>query len=454
MCTNLSYDQNNCGVCGNVCTPPDVCTNGVCGCPYGMQKCSGQCVDITFDTNNCGGCGNVCTPPDVCANGVCGCPVGMQKCNGQCVNITYDANNCGGCGNVCTGGKVCQSGTCSCQPGELTCSGQCTNINSDPGNCGGCGNACTNGLQCLGGQCICPSGWSTCSGSCTNVLGDPQNCGTCGTVCTSDQVCTNGNCQCPFGSSVCNGLCTATQTDPANCGGCGISCGGLDCVGGSCGCAPGKTNCSNQCADLQSDPGNCGACGTACTSGQVCVAGGCMSASCVLFEEDFSDNSQGWTLGTEWAIGPTKVSSGQSAGFPDPAYDHTGTSDNNVAGVVLGGNSSQTAHDFYFLTSPVVDASSATNGLLLSFYRWLNADYPPYMYSEIDVYDGTKWVKVWEVLTSPGPTDSSWQAITIDLSSYVNDKLRVRFGFKTSSGVYAVSNWNVDDVKLIKKSCN
>jgi hypothetical protein len=123
---------------------------------------------------------------------------------------------------------------------------------------------------------------------------------------------------------------------------------------------------------------------------------------------------------------------------------------------VLGGNSSSNPHDFEFLTSPIVDASTATNGLELRFYRWLNVAASPYMNTEIDVYDGTQWVKVWEVQASgPGVTDASWTPVKLDLSSYVNDKLRIRFGFKLPGPVpFTVSNWNIDDVELVKKSCN
>jgi hypothetical protein len=332
----------------------------------------------------------------------------------------------------------------------------CKDVQTDPLNCGACGNACTNGLQCVGGTCTCPPGWLSCAGQCTNVQTDTKNCGACGTTCASDKICGSGVCQCPSGTAPCNGICTDTVNDPANCGGCGSACSaGLDCTLGSCGCAPGKVACSGQCKDTQTDAANCGACGNACPSGKTCEAGACLSASCVLFEETFSGNSKGWTLGTEWAIGPTKISTGHQLANPDPAQDHSPSSDNGVAGVVLGGNSTTLLHDYYYLVSPVIDATSATSGLELRFYRWLNTDYATFQSAVVEVFDGSKWVKLFDSVTAPTPADAAWMPITVDLSSYVSNNLQVRFGYANlKDPVYAVSNWNVDDVRLVKKSCN
>ncbi len=224
---------------------------------------------------------------------------------------------------------------------------------------------------------------------------------------------------------------------------------------GTCGCQPGKTLCSGVCKDTSSDPAHCGGCAAACATGKACLGGKCLSAACVLFEDDFSSSAKGWTLGTEWAIGPTKISTGQSSLGPDPATDHTASADNGVAGVVLGGNTSQALHDYYYLTSPVVDASSVTGGLELQFYRWLNSDYPPFMQSVVQVYDGGKWVTIWSVTSNTPVEDKAWTLVTLDLTAYVNAKLQVRFGYaNTQGGVFAVSGWNIDDLKLIKKGCS
>lgn len=171
-----------------------------------------------------------------------------------------------------------------------------------------------------------------------------------------------------------------------------------------------------------------------------------------LFVEDFSDNSAGWALGNEWQFGPATESSADTFGNPDPANDHTPTTeDNGVAGVVIGGNALDSLHGYYYLTSPVINTSSVTGPLTLEFYRWLNSDTDPYMNNSIEVYNGSSWVEIWQSAGSPGIEDFSWVKITHDITAYKNANLRVRFGHMVSAnGAYIVSSWNVDDVRILK----
>lgn len=41
-------------------------------CPTGQTCCIDICADLQTDPNNCGTCGNVCTPPQTCEQGGCG----------------------------------------------------------------------------------------------------------------------------------------------------------------------------------------------------------------------------------------------------------------------------------------------------------------------------------------------------------------------------------------------
>jgi PKD domain-containing protein len=174
-----------------------------------------------------------------------------------------------------------------------------------------------------------------------------------------------------------------------------------------------------------------------------------VSAPDVLFSESFADNAQGWTLGPEWQIGAATASSGQVYGNPDPADDHSASLDNGVAGVVIGGNASTGIHDYYYLTSPVVDAEGASS-LSLEFWRWLNSDYTPYMQNSVEVFDGTQWVVVWQSAGSPGVQDAAWTQQALDISAYANAALQVRFGFNVGNvGVFTVSSWNLDDVTIV-----
>jgi hypothetical protein len=188
--------------------------------------------------------------------------------------------------------------------------------------------------------------------------------------------------------------------------------------------------------------------GTSCGIGLVCQTGTCVPTSSDLFSEDFADNSQGWTLDPTWQIGPTAVS--PPAVFnPDPMFDNTPTADNGVAGVILGGNAPTLLHPYYYLTSPVFDTSGAPGTVVFEYYRWLNSDYTPYMQNQVQVYNGASWVTVWQSAGPPGIQDTAWTLQSFDVTAYKNANMQIRFGYTIgSAGVFTVSSWNVDDVKV------
>jgi hypothetical protein len=183
---------------------------------------------------------------------------------------------------------------------------------------------------------------------------------------------------------------------------------------------------------------------------------GCVFSACTsYFSDTFADNSQGWTLGTEWNIGAATPSSGHNYGNPDPSVDHSGSADNGVAGVVIGGNASTSLHSFAYLESPAVDLSVVSGAVNLQFWRWLNSDYVPYMTNSVEVFDGFTWVTLWLSEGSPGVTDFGWTPQSFDVTAFKNSQFRVRFGFNVgSSSVYSVSSWNIDDVRLVDAGCS
>jgi hypothetical protein len=108
---NLTNDAQNCGACGVVCSLPNAtaaCSNGVCFiavCNTGFANCDGNpangCeTNLMNSNNNCGSCGNVCTPvPNAtrqCQNGVCVmiCNVGFSNCDGNEANGCEVQGNC------------------------------------------------------------------------------------------------------------------------------------------------------------------------------------------------------------------------------------------------------------------------------------------------------------------------------------------------------------------------
>lgn len=164
------------------------------------------------------------------------------------------------------------------------------------------------------------------------------------------------------------------------------------------------------------------------------------------FFDSFVSDAYKWDYGIEWERGPATASSGHSTGFPDPSVDVSSGADNNIAGTVIGGNMSVAAvHPYYYLTSSYINTAGAPN-LELRFWRYLNTDYPSYLPCQVDVYNGTAWVNIY---TSDSSTfDSAWTEQVFDVTDYRNPQFRVRFGHSvlSTSGVWTMSGWNIDDV--------
>ncbi|AKU95072.1 Tryptophan synthase alpha chain [Labilithrix luteola] len=198
---NCGACGNVCPIGSKPCDPKDIppnskytCSQGVCGkfvCNGGFADCNGDMAfgcgstdgcetDIIYDANNCGGCGNKCAPGQFCRLGpggrpTCLCGPGETACgaigsptgNIYCYDLSNDPNNCGACGHVCptapNATAVCKSGICGlkCPANRADCNGSwadgceidlLTNMN----NCGACGNACDSdaGQPCINGSCL------------------------------------------------------------------------------------------------------------------------------------------------------------------------------------------------------------------------------------------------------------------------------------------------------------
>jgi hypothetical protein len=387
-------------------------------------------------------------------------------------------------GLFCTGVDACQGGTCMrgpepCPPTGVLCNSDfcdedadgCTLVPVPDGDPCDDSNACTDLDTCFGGSCSgvdvdCSYLNDDCNiGSCDSSIGcvafDANEGGPCqdGLYCTVGDVCSSGSCvgtgtaacsppQCHTATcDVATDSCVATPAfdgfgcDDANSCRTGSFCSGGSCMGGAV--AGGGASC---------DDGLSCTSGTFCTIGGTC--GGTISTTVFYFREDFSDNSAGWTRGPEWDIGAAMASGPGDAGSPDPETDHTTNStDDGVAGVRIGGNAEKVLHDYYWLESPVFNATG-TQPVYLNYSRWLNSDYDPYMHNRVDVWDGASWVNVWATGAAPGIADSAWTPVFHDVTAYRNAGMRVRFGFDiTSTGVWSISSWNIDDVIVSSTTC-
>lgn len=185
------------------CTCTSSCTPDQGGCNASAQCCSGfcdpgsgacqtcqflacegiGCVDPSFDSNNCGGCGVVCSAPTAtCTEGACTCQVDGLPCtsHSDCCSDSCAFGICG-CvpvGGACTGAQdfccgrnegatICTSGNCRYLDGRAACfaDNECITGICKNGNCASCldplEGPCTrdaeccnyNGLGCVNGVC-------------------------------------------------------------------------------------------------------------------------------------------------------------------------------------------------------------------------------------------------------------------------------------------------------------
>jgi len=437
-------DPLPCGIdCSSIVTMD--CQVGVC------DKDSGLCViESVADDTPCDD-GLFCTVDDVCVAGVCqggapnDCGLVPEACDliacdeaAQVCSI-YDADDDAPCvsDNLCNLDSTCVAGECVAGS-VVDCAGtpapdECNVMLCNPGS-GECEPVAGNdGDPCVDVSDLCLEGSTCLDGVCGN--GVPVDCS------SIDEDCGIGVCD-PS-----DGVCTLDPIPP-----------GESCALGTDDCNDGTCDMDGNCVSTPVNEG--GACedGSSCTTGTTCAAGVCqggMSTIDVYFSEDFSSNAAGWTLDTNWQIGPAMASPSPGACGPgDPGVDTTPSADNGIAGVIIGGNAPTTVHPFYYITSPPIDVSTVPGPVFLSFNRWLNSDYTRYMQNRVEVYDGTSWVVLWESGPSPAVSDSDWTLQSFDISAYTGPNTQIRFGYEVgSSGAYTCSGWNLDDVVVAGGVC-
>jgi len=158
------------------------------------------------------------------------------------------------------------------------------------------------------------------------------------------------------------------------------------------------------------------------------------------------DTDPGWSMTGEWEYGQPLGMGGTQHGYADPDSGATGE---NVCGVDLSGDYSTSSGGPYFLTTGPMDCSDATE-VGLRFQRWLNTDYQPYVSATIEVSNnGSTWHDVWEN-GSDEIAEQAWSQQVYDISQYADGEpeVYIRWGYQVSSGAYAYSGWNIDDVEI------
>ncbi|APR84097.1 Flagellar hook-length control protein FliK [Minicystis rosea] len=424
---------------GGMCITDDDCPPSRVPCASYACVLGGACQLVMFQNGTACDDGHFCTVDDVCDEGQCHgkarfCPGGdacnLGTCNEEakaCTTVTVPTGTPCDDGDPCTDDGVCQGGLCqkgpdACQRLATDCTDPicepgvgCTTQNKLDGTfCGQ--SACSNG-QCSAGHCeIVP-------------LNEGESCDD-GLYCTVDDACVKGHC---LGA-------------PRTCGTAG-ECSRSTCDETEHQCVVTPIRDKELCDD-----------GDACTAGEFCNdqhCGGGLPPS-TYFAETFGTGGPGWTKGPEWQIGKAKASTGGKNG-DDPAVDHSG--EGVLAGVAIGGlahvDPNSPIHALHYLTSPSFDANFAGT-LYLTFYRWLNTDYQPYMRDTIEVSadDGATWSIVWENPWDIPINDAAWTFQAVDITAWKGPKTRVRWGFGiNNAGVYDEASWNIDAVKVQNAPC-
>lgn len=429
------------GSTGQPCTTTDDCpAPGECRT---VECKEGTCQEQEVLNNTPCDDGLFCTEDDFCASGVCQGGKAIECTAVDDCHVSACDEAAKGCaeapkedGAVCDDQDACtSSSTCSggvCVPGPGCQSDECSTSTCDPQvGCMTTPNAV--GTPC--GNTFCSTGQCDGAGKCVIVA---QNVGApCddGLFCTTDETCT------PVG--LCVGSLSPCQNPSA-------------CVQATC------DEDADMCDFNAILPGETCEDGDACTGGETCDAAaqctGAQPAFVVFFDGFANPADSGWELGPEWQIGPAKLSSGGTL-CCDPEKDHDG--DNNVAGVVIGGNAMvadpRPQHPFHYLTSPTVDTSAVPGSLYLTYYRWLLSDYPPFMHNVVEVSTdgGASWFGVWAQPDNGAPIqDLEWTFMAHDITQYKSPALRFRFGFDIGQpGVYVVPSWSIDHVKLQNTAC-
>ncbi len=390
----------------------------------GGETCSDSVMNQDETDVDCGGLicgpcadGQMCAAPEDCAStncdaGICA-PLGCQS-DADCMDLA----------------DQCNSGTCDLMTGECAAAPANEGLDCDSGDLCMPGGLCTAGAcmgtptDCTGLDDVCNVG--TCDpmdGSCAAV---PANEGVdCGDLCVPGSMCMGGSCM----------------------GGAPVDCSGLDDACNLGTCDPGDGSCV-------AAPANEGvACndGEACTLTDVCTDGVCTdpnNPNGFLFSETFINNNAGWTLGTNWSIGPAV------AGCGDPGTDHTPTNDNGIAGVVRGGcaPAGNNIATFFCLTSPVMDTSGLPT-VFVNYWRDLYSDYTPYQKNKIEVWNGATWNIVFETFGAPETNDAAWTNFNYNITAYKNPTMQIRWCYSAAAGAFQRGSWNVDDITVGQVSC-
>ncbi len=115
--------------------------NTICDWTGSYVCCNGECTNVAWDNENCGACNYMCPETKICSGTECVCRGFLLDCynsqlepypDGVCECDSRSDLCCGGCGNICGGSgvtkSVCSNEMCVCtQTGYVNADGDWSN---------------------------------------------------------------------------------------------------------------------------------------------------------------------------------------------------------------------------------------------------------------------------------------------------------------------------------------
>ncbi|MGD8453858.1 MAG: C25 family cysteine peptidase [Phycisphaerae bacterium] len=172
----------------------------------------------------------------------------------------------------------------------------------------------------------------------------------------------------------------------------------------------------------------------------------------VAHAASYLDADPGWPHDGQWAFGQPTGAGGVSHGYPDPTAGATG---DFVYGVNLTGDYGVTPGGPYWLTWGPIDLSGVSDARL-TFQRWLNSDYQPYVQASVEIsFDGSTWAELW-ANGNHEITAEAWELMQYDIADIADGQPLVyfRWGYKIGAAAWAYSGWNLDDIEVWGLTCS
>ena len=143
------------------------------------------------------------------------------------------------------------------------------------------------------------------------------------------------------------------------------------------------------------------------------------------WSQTINENFDGATIPTGWTTQQVSGTANWSFGSGDMP---TGTDFATNAAIIDVAANGTTGLDEAFLLSPIVDTSTLTNGIEISFDYSLQ-DFAGSGDFEVEVYDGTSWVSIFSISVDQNPTTFPF----LNVTQYSNTNFQIRFRYDDDS---------------------